>query len=170
MRGSILLRSSGWRRRVLTMGFVAGGLLIVASVAYACILRTGTILVCSPPSRTFTGGTDCSKANGSGGQSGLARFSDSGGLISVKVRNMTSAPYSLHFRAPSASSSCTGHNGTTTTSLLGTDAEGKPVTVNGPKFYREVTTPAVDAVGRAQVCAVQQPRPTTAQTVNVTVI
>lgn len=55
-------------------------------------------------------------------------------------------------------------------SLLGTDAQGNPVTVNGPSFYREVSTPAVEAVGRAQVCAVQQPRPTTAQTVNVTVI
>lgn len=152
-------------------GFVIGGVLMAASVAYACILRTGTLLVCSPPSKTFTSGTKCSRASGTSGQSGLARFSKAGSLLSIKANNLTSSNYSVHFRTPGAGSSCTGHNGTTTLSLLGTDEEGRPVTVPGPKFFlNDLTTPQVESVGRAQVCAVQQPRPTTAQTVSVTVI
>jgi len=148
-----------------------GAVLMAGSFAYACILRTGTLLVCSPPSRTFTSGTQCSRATGTSGQSGLARFSKTGSVISIKANNMTSSEYGLHFRAPGATSSCTGHNGTTTLSLLGTDGNGQPLTVPGPRFFfNDLATPQVDAVGRAQVCAVQQPRPTTAQTVNVTVI
>lgn len=142
----------------------------MASIAYACILRTGTLMVCSPPSKTFTGGTQCSKAVGSGGQTGLARFSTAGSEISVKARNMAEAPYGVFFRVPGSSSSCTSHDERNSISLLGVDEEGRPLTVDGPRFYVEVTTPPTTTTGRAQICVGQEPERVTAQTVNVTVI
>lgn len=159
-----------WRRRIGLAGSAVAGVLVMASVAYACILRTGTLMVCSPPSKTFSDGTQCSKAVGSGGQTGLARFSTAGSAISVKARNMADAPYAVFFRVPGSTSSCTSYDGRNSISLLGVDSEGRPLTVEGPRFYVEVNTPPTTATGRAQICVGQEPERVTAQTVNVTVI
>ena len=167
MRGDSL---DPWRRRIGLASSAIAVVLVMASVAYACILRTGTLMVCSPPSKSFTGGTQCSKAVGSGGQTGLARFSTAGSQISVKARNLADAPYGVFFRVPGSTASCTTYDGRNSISLLGVDEQGKPVTVPGPRFYVEVDTPPTTSTGRAQICVGQEPERVTAQTVNVTVI
>ena len=170
MKRTMLMRSRGWRRAVLLLGSAAAVALMIASVAYACILRTGTVLVCAPASKTYVNGTRCSKATGAGGQAGNARLSKLGSEISVKANNLYKKPYSIHFRVPGSTQDCTSHNGTTAQSLLGEDGSGKPNTVDGPRFYKKAKTPVVTTTGRAQICVVEQPDRTTAQTVNVTVI
>lgn len=171
MRTSELRRRSGLRGRATLVGFVGAVVfLALASIAYACILRTGKLLVCSPPSRTFSSSTQCSKAVGTGGQSGYARFDSSGSTISVKARNLGSMPYAVLFRIPGSTRGCTSHDEVSSLSLLGLNAENKPNTVNGPKFFlNDLATPST-SVGRAQVCVIDQPDRITSQTVNVAVL
>ena len=160
----------------MLLGFAAGGVLILASVAWACVLKQGSLLVCQPPSQTYVNGGRCSTATGTGGQAGSARFTKAGSLVSVKARNMTTMPHSILFRVPGSNSSCTSHDGDlrddpNVKSLLGVvDSTGEPRTVRGPRFFRRVTTPAVLSTGRAIVCVQDEPEHVTNQEVKVVVI
>lgn len=159
----------GRKRRLLSCVGATAALLILASVAYACILPSGSLLVCQPASRTYVNGKQCSRISGSGSQAGMARVGNEGSGISVKASNFSRRPHTIHFRIPGSRAPCQRHDGRNAISLLGVDAQGQPNTVPGPSFYRQVRTPAVASVGRAQVC-VQDEDNIIVQAVSVAVV
>jgi hypothetical protein len=147
------------RRRMLVAATAAVAVpLVVASVAWACVLQQGTVLVCNPPSQTYVNGTQCAKISGSGSQAGLPKVSRAGATISVRAYSFADRPYNVNFRAPGGPGCYQGGNQT-----LGS--------AQGPSFYLgSLTTPAITGTGRAQVCVAQMPVASNGNTINVTVI
>lgn len=149
------------RRRLL---FGAGGgiamFLVMASVAWACVLQQGTLLVCNPPSASFVNGSSCAKISGSGSQAGLPSVAKGGATISVKANNFAARDYDVFFRAPNAIAGC--YQG-------GTSKIGS---AQGPSFYLgSLATPNLGTLtGRAQICVAQNPVASNGNTVNITVI
>lgn len=169
------------RRRAVIGTGLFGGALVAASTAWACTLLIGTFTVCSPPSASFVGSSQCSQRTSVAGQSGLASVSKGGSSISVTGVGFSTSPtaYSITFQRPGAGGSCHAHNPDGgVTSLLGTDASGNPNTVIGPAFavglgaglYPSVSTPAVTTTGQATVCVQDEPERVDGNFVRVTVV
>lgn len=174
MNGHRVVGSRHGRRRATVATAVVAGVLVVASVAWACTLQIGTLTVCNPPSGVYVNG-QCAQKTGSGGQVGLVKVPTSATKISVMGQNFNNAPYSVLLRVPGSTSSCHNHLGSGVVSLLGYTPSGTPNTVNGwtgniKVFAVTPDTPVMASTGPALLCVQDEPGRVTGNQVTVAVI
>lgn len=118
-----------WRHKMLSAAAVAGGALILASTAWACTLRIGTVELCRIDPAPV-GPTGCSSVSLTAGQVNTTDVDDNGSSVRIRASKLLkNTPYTVTFRKPWSNAGC--HRPTIdggVTSVLGTTG-GFPNTV-----------------------------------------
>ncbi len=150
------------RRRwfLVSVATAAAGVLL-ASSAWACTLREGTLEVYNETLYDSCAGAghrgrECSKVVGTGKQTGLAKVSHTGGeQITLNGTGFAASTFVLTWRNPGSSANC--HRTNTDGSVVYLESNA---TVSGPNFTTTRTTPATPApttrnnkkTGLARIC------------------
>lgn len=160
-----------WRRRT-AVACLAGGaaMVMLASAAFACTQRVGTLLVCRPPASSYVSPGQCGTITGTT-QTGAPTMPFTGARFSAKATNFQKTVYNVTWRKPGSAASC--HTASTDTTVL-SDTKGNR-SFMGPKFYAEFDPSnnpvlAAGGTGQAKVCSQDMPDIIVGQIINITVI